>query len=147
MDETWRGRRNVLHTTSSILLLHTVLVDSELIRCYTLARARVMFVSDLIDRHANISDTVQKCHSARDGSNHYINYINLFSNLKNVTMQQWWFGSVTTFYKKSEHTNNYSTFRTVLRRCSFQWRLIIDPKSILCRSLLIKVKVYNRPYS
>ncbi len=38
MDETWRGRRNVLHT------MH----DSELIRRYTLDRAGIMFVTDLI---------------------------------------------------------------------------------------------------
>ncbi len=38
MDETWRGRRNVLHTMN----------DSELIRRYTLDRTGIMFVTDLI---------------------------------------------------------------------------------------------------
>ncbi len=38
MDETLRGRRNVLHT------MH----DSELVRCYTLDRAGIMFVTYLI---------------------------------------------------------------------------------------------------
>ncbi len=91
--------------------------DSQLIRCHTLDRAGIMFVTDLI-RHANISD------SARNGRNLYINYINILGNWKNATMQQWWFGSVTTFYKQSDHTNIYSTFRTVLCHCLFPKKLL-----------------------
>ncbi len=67
-------------------MLHTM-DDSEFIRCCTLDRAGIMFVTDLI-RHVNISDTAQKCHSTRNGRNHYINYINIFGNWKNAAMQQ-----------------------------------------------------------
>ncbi len=84
--------------------------DRVLIRRYTLDHAGIMFVTDLI-RDANISDTALKYHSTRNGRNLYIN---IFGNWKNATMQEWWFGSVTTFYKQSDHTNIYSTFRTVL---------------------------------
>ncbi len=66
-------------------MLHTM-HDSELIRRYTLDRAGIMFVTELETRY--ISDTVLKCHSARNGRNHYINYINIFGNWKNAAMQQ-----------------------------------------------------------
>ncbi len=89
--------------------------DSELIRLYTLdAAVGIMFVTDLI-RDTLTSPTPRRNAIAPEMEiNHYINYINIFGNWKNATMQQWWFGSVTTFYKQSDHTNNYSTFRTLV---------------------------------
>ncbi len=63
--------------------------DSELIRPYTLDRAGIMFVTKLI-RDMQTSPTPR-----RNGRNHYINYINIFGNWKNATMQQRWFESVT----------------------------------------------------
>ncbi len=62
--------------------------DSELIRRYTLDRAGIMFVTDLIRDMLTSLTPAQKCHSARNGSNHYINCINIFGNWKNATMQQ-----------------------------------------------------------
>ncbi len=56
--------------------------DSELIRCYTLDRAGIMFVTDLI------RDTLTSPTPRRNGSNHYINYSNILGNWKNATMQQ-----------------------------------------------------------
>ncbi len=38
---------------------------TELIRRYTLDRAGIMFVTDLIKDMVNIPDTAQKCHSTR----------------------------------------------------------------------------------
>ncbi len=67
-------------------MLHTI-HDSELIRRYTLDLAGIMFVTELF-RDRLTSPTRQKCHSARNGRNHYINYINIFGNWKNATMQQ-----------------------------------------------------------
>ncbi len=55
--------------------------DSQLRRRYILDRAGIMFVTDLT-RHANIA---QKCQSARNGRNLYIN---IFGNRKNATVQQ-----------------------------------------------------------
>ncbi len=89
--------------------------DSQLIRRHTLDHARIMFVTDLI------RDTLASPTPRRNGRNLYIN---IFGNGKNATMQQWWLGSVTTFYKQSDHTHIYNTFRTVLCRCSF-------PKNVL----------------
>ncbi len=55
---------------------------TELIRRYTLDCAGIVFLSDRSYlRHANISNTVQKCHSTRNGCNYYIN---IFRNWKNV---------------------------------------------------------------
>ncbi len=59
---TREKEKNVLHT------MH----DSELIKRYTLDRAGIMFLTDLI-WDDNISDNMQKCHSARNGSNHSVN--------------------------------------------------------------------------
>ncbi len=56
--------------------------DSELIRRYTLDRAGIMFVTDLI------KDMLTSLTLRRNGRNHYINYINIFGNWKNATMQQ-----------------------------------------------------------
>ncbi len=39
--------------------------------------------------HANISDTAQKCYSARNGRNQYINYMNIFGNRKNAAAMIW----------------------------------------------------------
>ncbi len=95
--------------------------DSQLKRRHTLDRAGIMFVTDLI------GDTLTSMTPHRNAiapemdviSTLTNNYINIFGNWKNATMQQWWFGSVTTFYKQTDHTNLYSIFRTVLCRCSF----------------------------
>ncbi len=57
-----------------------------------LDRAGIMFVTELIRDKLTSPDTTQKCHSARNGRNHYIN---IFGNWKNATMQQRLFGSVT----------------------------------------------------
>ncbi len=98
--------------------------DSELIRRYTLDGAGIMFVTDLI------RDTLTSLNRRRNAIapemevNHYINYINIFGNWKNARMQLWWFGYVTTFYKQSDHTNNYSTFRTLLCHCSFSIKYV-----------------------
>ncbi len=59
--------------------------DSELIRRYTLDRAGIMFVTELRDMLT--SPTPCWMHSARNGRNHYINYINIFGNWKNATMR------------------------------------------------------------
>ncbi len=75
--------------------------ESELIIHYTLDHAGIMIVTDLI----------------RDMPE--MDVISTLTYLENATMQQWWFGSVTTFYKQSDHTNIYNTFRTVLCHCSF----------------------------
>ncbi len=55
---------------------------TEFIRCYTLDRARIMFVTDII------RDTLTSSTPRRNGRNLYINYINIFGNWKNATMQQ-----------------------------------------------------------
>ncbi len=68
-------------------MLHTM-HDSELIRRYTLDRAGIMFVTDLIKDMLTSPTPRRKCHSTRNGRNHYINYINIFGNWKNATMQQ-----------------------------------------------------------
>ncbi len=70
MDETLRGRRNVLPT----------MYDSELMRCYNIKSCRDHVCDRSYLDNANI-DTVQKCHSARNGRNHYIN---IFRNWKNA---------------------------------------------------------------
>ncbi len=59
-------------------MLHTM-HDSQLIRCHTLDRARIMFVTDLI------RDMLTSPIPHRNGRNHYIN---IFGNGKNATMQQ-----------------------------------------------------------
>ncbi len=60
----------------------------ELIRRYTLDRAGIMFVTDLI-RDTLTSPTPDRNAIAPEMDvNHYINYINIFGNWKNATMQQ-----------------------------------------------------------
>ncbi len=123
MDETSKGRRNVLHT------MH----DSELIRRYIRScKDHVCDRSYL--RHSNISNTAQKYHSARNGPSHYINYVNIFGNWKNATMQQWWFGSVTALsepYYVAVHfllnTLSMSGKTGKITPVISKWRLIINP--------------------
>ncbi len=70
--------------------------DSELIRCCTLDRAGIMFVTDLIkDMLSSLTLRRNAIAPEMDVINHYINYINIFGNWKNATMQQRWFWSVT----------------------------------------------------
>ncbi len=86
MAERRGGRRNVLQD------------DRELIRRYRLDRAGIVFVTDLI-RYTQTSPTQRRNESS------------LITTLRYLSMQRWWFGSVTTFCKR-DHTNNYSTFST-----------------------------------
>ncbi len=58
---------------------------TELIRSCTLDRAGIMFVTDLIK---DMLTSLILRRNARNGRNHYINYINIFGNWKNATMQQ-----------------------------------------------------------
>ncbi len=66
--------------------------DSQLIRRYTLDGAGIMSVTDLIrNMLTSQSQTPHRNTIApeMDVINHYINYINIFGNWKNATMQQW----------------------------------------------------------
>ncbi len=71
--------------------------DSELIRRYTLDRAGIMFVTDLIKDMVTSLTLRRKCHSTRNGRNHYIN---IFGNWKNAAMQQRWFGRLQHFQNR-----------------------------------------------
>ncbi len=110
--------------------------DSELIRRHTLDRAGFMFVTDLI-KDMLTSPTLRW--------NAIVSEMDVISTLtlatgKNATMQQWWFGSVTTLYKQSDHTNIYSTFWTVLCRCSFP--KLKKKKSMIARWIKNKEYIY-----
>ncbi len=85
-------------------MLHTM-HDSELIRCCTLDRAGIMFVTDLIkDMLTSLTLRRNAIAPEMDVINLYINYINIFGNWKNATAMI---------------LVCYSTFRTLLCRCSF----------------------------
>ncbi len=91
-------------------MLHTM-HDSELIRHYTLDRAGIMFVTDLIKDMLTSLILAQKCHSTRNGRNHYINYINIWQLEKcNYAAAMIWVC--------------YSTFITLLCRCSFSIKYV-----------------------
>ncbi len=98
-------------------MLHTI-DDSQLIRHHTLDCARIMYVTDLI-RNMLTSPTPRRNAIAPE--------MDVISTLTTLTYfatgktkcSSDEFGSVTTFYKQSDHTNMYSTFRTVLCHCSF----------------------------
>ncbi len=58
--------------------------------------SELMFVTDLIkDMLTSLTLRRNAIAPGMDVINHYINYINIFGNWKNATMQQRWFGSVT----------------------------------------------------
>ncbi len=97
IDETWRGRRNVLHT----------MYDSEVIRSYTLEHAGIMFVTDLI------RDTLTSLR--RNAIAPEMDVITTLTYLVTRKMQLSirWFGSVPD-----------STFKTLLCRCSFNIKYV-----------------------
>ncbi len=66
--------------------------DSELLRRYTLDRAGIMFVTDLI--RDMLTFVTLRWNTIVPEMN-VINKINMFGSWKNATMRQWWFGSVT----------------------------------------------------
>ncbi len=69
-------------------MLHTM-HERELIRCYTLDREGIMFVIDIIkDMLTSLTRRRNAIAPEMDVINHYINYINIFGNWKNATMQQ-----------------------------------------------------------
>ncbi len=114
MNETWRKRRNVLHT------MH----DSELIRRYTLDGAGIMLVTDLI------RDTLTSPTPCRNAIMSEMEVITTLTYLATGKMQlcssddlglsqQRHKQTISFCYKQRHHTNNYSTFRTLLCRCPF----------------------------
>ncbi len=71
-------------------MLHTI-HDSQLIRRYTLDGAGIMFVTDFIRNMLTSQSQTPRRNTIApemDVINHYINYINIFGNWKNATMQQ-----------------------------------------------------------
>ncbi len=67
--------------------------DSELIRCYTLDRAGIMFVTDLT--RDTVTSPTQRRNAIAPEMDVITTLTNIYGNRKNATMQQRWFGSVT----------------------------------------------------
>ncbi len=92
--------------------MHTM-HDSELIRCYTLDGAGIMFVTDLI---RDTLTSAHKCHSARNGRNHTLTTLTYLATGKMQLCSCDDLGLSQPSIR--DHTNNYSTFRTLLCHCS-----------------------------
>ncbi len=107
MDETQRGRQNVLHT------MH----DCEVIRRHTLDCAGIMFVTYLI------KDTLTSATPYRKAIVPEMDVISTLTTLTYLATGKMQLFSSDDLGRPqpsiSKVTNMYSTFRTVLCRCSF----------------------------
>ncbi len=98
-------------------MLHTMHY-SELTRRYTLDRAGIMFVTDLI-RDTLTSQTL--CRNAIASEMDVISTLTTLTYLATGKMQLYSSDDLGLSQpsKQSDHTNIYSTFRTVFCHCSF----------------------------
>ncbi len=87
--------------------------DSELLRRYTLDRAGIMFVTDLI--RDMLTFVTLRWNTIVPEMN-VINKINMFGSWKNATMRQWWFGSVTALVMSLLISYKYLKYESMVNK-------------------------------